>query len=540
MYKKNKIISFLSVVLAIFMILTTCNVITATNEEMGEKIKVVKHEVKEVSESLELTNKIYLKENNLKTTNIPITSAPEDEFYPTIGIGLDGTLGFAYTFQSDFFTSEVPWFYSTDDGNTWEGALVWNIEGIQTGPAIAYTGSDRYFVGSLQDPINDDGANQWLFQMVDISDSETWEGSMWSWAASYPYRDRGIPDIAGYDGIDFPGWRHVTLCIGTRDERVNMPIFNYLNYEDEGSGWSSYHDTFQGCENSAIDIDQTNGYFYGVIDHFNQSRGDWDLILMPGDCHPTEDLSLTYFDYQILGGTKNTKLPDVGANGGTVMIVAQQDELIPGKNDIVCYYSSNNGQNWEMSIVAGDTMDDEINPTIVVYGDSATCTFAIDNNLYSCHTIDGGATWTEPEKINNQDNTFVNERRNSAITNGGYAMWTDNRNGNNDIFFDNIGFPPAAVIEISGITGGIGVSATLSNIGGADATNLQWSIDLDGGLILLGHKEGTISTLAPGASQTIKLPLVIGLGSSTITVEAGGIQQQADCKVLLFFVIGIE
>ena len=52
---KKFIISFLSVVLAIFMILTTCNVITATNEEMGEKIKVVKHEVKEVSESLELT-----------------------------------------------------------------------------------------------------------------------------------------------------------------------------------------------------------------------------------------------------------------------------------------------------------------------------------------------------------------------------------------------------------------------------------------------------------------------------------------------------
>ena len=41
-------------------------------------------------------------------------------------------------------------------------------------------------------------------------------------------------------------------------------------------------------------------------------------------------------------------------------------------------------------------------------------------------------------------------------------------------------------------------------------------------------------------SPTIKLPLVIGLGASTITVEAGGIQQQADCKVLLFFVIGIE
>jgi len=539
MKKKNKLISMLSVFLTILLIISSTNVISTTNEK-GENIKVNINKVKETSESIEITKKIYMDLNSIQPTNIPITSAPEDEFYPTIGIASDGALGFAYTVQTDFFTSEIPWFYSTDDGNTWEGGLVWIIEGIQTGPTIAYTGSDRYFVASLQDPINGDGANQWLLNYVDISDTDTWEGSMWSWADSYPYRDRGIPDIAGYDLVDAPvTWNHLTICIGTRDERVNMPIFNYLNYDEDGSGWSSYHDTFQGCENSAIDIDQTNGYFYTVVDHYNETRGDWDLILINGDCHPTADRSLHYFDWTTMGETKNTKSPDVGANGGTVMIVAEQDELIPGKNDIVCYYSSDNST-WDMSIVAGDTADDEVNPTIVVYGDSATCTYAIGDNLYSCHTIDGGATWADHEQINSQDSSFVNERRNSAITNGGYTFWTDSRNGNNDIYYDNIGFPPAAVIEISDITGGIGVSATLTNIGGADATNLDWSIDVEGGFILLGHKEGTISTLAPGSSQTIKLPLVIGLGASTITVEAGGVQQQADCKVLLFFVTGIE
>jgi len=539
MNKKNILISILSVVLTIILLISSSNVITASNEEIEEKFIVIKKEVKEFSDPMIVTKIAKLNENTVLPTNVPITSALEDEFLPTIGNSQDGTLGFAYTYQTDFFTSEIPWFYSTDDANSWEGGVVWTIEGIQTGATIDYTGSDKYFVGSLQDPINDDGANQWLFDMVDISDSETWGGSAWSWAASYPYRDRGIPDIAGYDGIDTPGWRHVTVCIGTRDERVNMPILNYLNYDEEGSGWSSYHDSFQGCENSAIDIDQSNGYFYAVFDHFNQSRGDWDLGLISGDCHPDEERGITYFNYTTMGDIKNTKLPDVGANSGTVMIVAQQEELIPGKTDIVCYYSLDNGESWDMSIVAGDSADYETNPSIVVYGNSATCTYAIGDNLFVCHTVDGGVTWTDHEQINNQENSFVNERRNAAITNGGYTVWTDNRDGDQNIYYDNIGLPPAPVIEISDISGGIGVSATLTNIGGAEGTNMPWSIDVDGGLIILGHKEGTISSLAQGSSTTIKLPLVLGLGSATITVEALGTQQQADCKVFLFFVTGL-
>ena len=540
MQKKNKVLCIWAVVLTIMMTTASASVITVTNEDFGEGVKVVKLEAAPISESMKITRTLEIMKNNVMSANIPITSAPEDEFNPTIGISLDETLGLAYTFKQDFFTSEVRWFYSIDNGNTWDGGVVWTIEGIQQGPSIDYAGTDKYFVGSVQDPVNGDGAIQHCFYMPDITDSETWEGHSWAWADSYPYRDRGIPDIAGYDGLGIDWWKHLTICVGTRDVRENMPILNYFNYEDETSGWSSYHDSFQGCENSAVDIDQTNGYFYAVCDPYNETRGDWDIALISGDCHPDAEGGLTYNEYQVLGDTKNSKSPDVGAHGSTVMIVAQQDELILGKEDIVCYYSSDHGQSWDMSIVAGNSADSETNPSIVVYGASATCTFAIDGDLYASHTVDGGVTWTEAERINNQESSFVNERHNSAITNGGSVVWTDNRDGNSDIYFDNIGFPPSAVIDISGISGGFGITATLSNIGGADAVDLQWSIDLDGGLILIGkHKEGTIPILAAGNSETVRTGFVFGLGKTTITITAGGVTQTAEGTVLGPFVTGI-
>jgi hypothetical protein len=96
--------------------------------------------------------------------------------------------------------------------------------------------------------------------------------------------------------------------------------------------------------------------------------------------------------------------------------------------------------------------------------------------------------------------------------------------------------PPALEITIAG---GIGVSATIKNIGTADLTDVDWTIGLDGGLILIGKtKTGTIPSLAAGESVTVK-DFVLGLGKTTITATAADAVKTAQGTVLVIFVIGV-
>ncbi|GAH02283.1 unnamed protein product, partial [marine sediment metagenome] len=70
-------------------------------------------------------------------------------------------------------------------------------------------------------------------------------------------------------------------------------------------------------------------------------------------------------------------------------------------------------------------------------------------------------------------------------------------------------------------------------------TDIPWSIDIDGPVFLGSHDEGVITNLAAGESVTVRIPLILGLGDITITVNAGGVQRQEEGKVILFFVTGL-
>ncbi|MCX6661515.1 MAG: hypothetical protein NTY91_03090 [Euryarchaeota archaeon] len=97
--------------------------------------------------------------------------------------------------------------------------------------------------------------------------------------------------------------------------------------------------------------------------------------------------------------------------------------------------------------------------------------------------------------------------------------------------------PPA--IEIT-IQGGLGVSATIKNVGTTNLTNISWNIMLDGKLIFIGkNKSGTIDSLAAGESKTVR-DLVLGLGKTSIAVTAGPTTRNTTGTVILFFVIGVE
>jgi len=96
------------------------------------------------------------------------------------------------------------------------------------------------------------------------------------------------------------------------------------------------------------------------------------------------------------------------------------------------------------------------------------------------------------------------------------------------------------------ITGGFGASAVITNVGAGDATEVDWSITLDGGLIILGKETtGTIASIPAGESVTISSSLILGIGKSDITVaaecaEGASAEETVTATVLLFLILGIS
>jgi len=107
-----------------------------------------------------------------------------------------------------------------------------------------------------------------------------------------------------------------------------------------------------------------------------------------------------------------------------------------------------------------------------------------------------------------------------------------------DSCFETYGFGDSLEVEING---GFRISANIINNGTATASDINWSIDLEGGLILAGeHTEGVIDELAPEATKTIRQSTLYGIGMTTITVTAGDATKQATGFILGPFVLGVE
>ena len=80
---------------------------------------------------------------------------------------------------------------------------------------------------------------------------------------------------------------------------------------------------------------------------------------------------------------------------------------------------------------------------------------------------------------------------------------------------------PQPALEIGTVTGGFGLKASVKNTGAGAATNVDWTITLDGKLIFLGKSStGTIATLAAAGEEPIKAKFIFGIGNTNIKISA--------------------
>ena len=150
MKTKNKLY-FWAVGLSIIMLVTSFNAIGITDDNNDTEFKIIRSKVDPSSDSIN-GQREYAKIKYMPyKENTQITMSPEDEYGPTISIASDGLLASGYTFQEDFFTQYVPWWFSLDDGETWDGGvyLYWDGDLAELYPSIDYFGSDYKFYGTF-------------------------------------------------------------------------------------------------------------------------------------------------------------------------------------------------------------------------------------------------------------------------------------------------------------------------------------------------------------------------------------------------------
>ncbi|KYK30384.1 MAG: hypothetical protein AYK22_03890 [Thermoplasmatales archaeon SG8-52-3] len=96
-------------------------------------------------------------------------------------------------------------------------------------------------------------------------------------------------------------------------------------------------------------------------------------------------------------------------------------------------------------------------------------------------------------------------------------------------------------IEIEVINGGTGISASIKNIGNEDATDVNWSIEVTKGLILIGKiNQGNIPNIPRNSSETVEIPLIVGIGKSIVTVSAEPSGGEKIVKSVKARIIGIS
>ena len=99
----------------------------------------------------------------------------------------------------------------------------------------------------------------------------------------------------------------------------------------------------------------------------------------------------------------------------------------------------------------------------------------------------------------------------------------------------------APILSVEWIKGGLfKVTASIKNLGGVEATDINWTITLTGGAFIGKETTGTIASLAPSAGVTISSKFILGFGATVVKVTATCAESsdtmEKSGKVLLFFI----
>jgi len=493
---------------------------------------------------------------------ISVDNPDGDDMHPKVAIKPGGAIVVVYEKQIGMFSRTIPMVYSAN-GQSWTLGFEFDSadfdgSGLLSRPDISYNSQLDQFAYSVVDPIGDQYNLELYWIPGDIAGAQEIQGVGTSGVGATDHYGVSVMNVAEYMVTPY-------ICDEPDYDLYRCPGLGYWGYPDfahppDGMGGFYYDGGSVTPTTPASNIECVNGggqHMYMVMQTgegddakiaFKATVTDMDQLNTagggPGGMDKYADIEVWPWQGFLVDAAEMTNVqvadPDVGASGNNVAIVYADTDNSYGDWDIKCAYTSTipgegSQYTWETSVVADNHPADETNPAVFVSGNNVFVAYVSDGNLYLVKSEDGGATWGEPEQINTEDGTVVAEERTVDIGAGG-IVWTDNRNGAKDIYYAPL---PTAVINVDTISGGFGVSATVTNTGTEDASAIDWTISLSGPVFVGKEASGTIDSLPAGGETTIGTGLVFGIGPTTITVTASGATKTASGLVLGPLVLGL-
>lgn len=505
--------------LIVGLMFTSSIVISAgETEKQFSSIKYEQFTGEKQTLQLEQAPKAVQQHRLAKPLGDPYFAYEGDQYHPAFGLSPNGQLMGAYR---DDITDNIIWTYSNEDG------VYYDLPGYDDYPTIKLWDGTRFFGSLVPDPQDASGAAIYIFETTDPTNFDTYSLLYWDWSNN-GWSDIMDLEIACDNGQEPWEWGAVGLIASTDygDGVDNGPFISYQTSEDGYATISWYY--LDDCIRTDIDIDASNKKVYSVSDYMDPDAGVYGLFIRMDYCS-NWDLDGSAAGYV---GSGNLNNPAVAAGEGKIVIVAETDEA--GGKDLVCL----NGRNLDMlstSVVVADA-GDEVYPDIRhVVDDTFVCTYVKDGTLYAVKTENAGQSWDTPVAVG--DNVMSEYKTADIADYAAAAMYTANNGGDLDVYITDVGGgTDAPVIEITGISGGVGVTVTVANTGTADAVDFEYSISATGGILGMINKEatGTVS-IVQGGTQQLKLPMILGLGSVTIEASVGSASETATGTQLLFF-----
>ena len=465
--------------------------------------------------------------------NQAIISSEYDCKNPAITANQGDILVLAEESQS-ILASDLLITYSSDNGNSWSELNGFATEDIiETRPVVDYCyNSEMQAYGTFLPDTSSGTISFFHFPSMTnpetvYQESEGW--TMWSFDGSN-WMDCYAIDVGGYphgSNAPAPEFHGVLTIIGSSSS-YGETLDNY--YETEGGGISACYLAFEGQlgDTMAVDLDPTNQRYYEVFELQNEPELVTDGIFLESCWLEPGNVDWWENDWPIFV-VEGAHDPDLVADNGKCHCVVELD------GNIVCYTSTDEGNSFRSSTVANNAQY----PSIARVGSSVICTYERNGDIYSAISEDDGVSWEEFSALNEVSGSVAEAEACNDIGNE-HVVWTDTREGSSSIYYSSAGDVAVPIIEIESVAGGFGIQATISNTGTAAATDLAWSINLDGGAFIGAETSGVISSIAPGNSETIKSGFILGIGATEITVTVGSVSETKSGTVFLFFVIGVS